>query len=366
MNFFCALCGNKETWPTQRWCCPCGQPFFVEDVPAFRLEAVRTQESGLWRYRDVLPPIGPYAEPVSMGEGGTPLLLEEWDGLYIGFKLEFLNPTGSFKDRGSSLLVSFLRAWGIRDIVDDSSGNAGASLAAYSARAGLRVRIFAPAHTSAAKQVQIRVYGAELVLVEGPRPRATEAVLEAVKEGAYYASHAYHPMFLEGVVTMGYELFEQLGRRMPDHLIFPVGHGSLIASTYLAVKRLQAAGLLRTLPHFFAVQSQACAPLFTAWQNGWEDVQVVEPGHTVAEGISIARPAWGRHALNAVRETGGAVLTVSDEEILAARGMLAKRGLYVEPTAAVPVAALVRWREHFHPHDLIVLPLTGHGLKSSE
>ncbi|MGC8787833.1 MAG: pyridoxal-phosphate dependent enzyme, partial [Anaerolineae bacterium] len=190
----------------------------IEDIPPFRLDAIRQQESGLWRYRDVLPPIGQDAEPVSMGEGATPLLLEEWNGLRVGFKLEFLNPTGSFKDRGTSLLVSFLRAWGIRDVVDDSSGNAGASLAAYGARAGFRVRIFAPAHTSAAKRAQIQVYGAELIPVEGPRSNATEAALEAVRAGAYYASHAYHPMFLEGVATMGYELFEQLGRRTPEHL----------------------------------------------------------------------------------------------------------------------------------------------------
>lgn len=365
MNFFCALCGHKEAWPTTRWCCPCGQPFFVEDVPGFQWGAIRTQEKGLWRYRDILPPIGPHAESVSMGEGGTPLLLEQWNGLRVGFKLEFVNPTGSFKDRGSSLLVSFLSAWGIRDVVDDSAGNAGASLAAYGARAGLRVRIFAPAHTSAAKRAQIQVYGAELVLVEGPRPRATEAALDAVRTGAYYASHAYHPMFLEGVATMGYELFEQLGGQMPEHLIFPVGHGSLIVSTYLAAKRLQAAGALHTIPRFFAAQSQACAPVFTAWQNSWEDIQEVASGNTIAEGISITRPAWGRYILKAVRESGGAVLTVSDGEILAAREALAKRGLYVEPTAAVPFAALMRLRERFDTHELIVLPLTGHGLKSS-
>lgn len=365
MNLFCALCGYKEAWPTTRWRCPCGQPFFVEDVPEFRPKAIRTEVSGLWRYRDVLPPLSRDAEPVSMGEGGTPLLLEEWNGLRVGFKLEFVNPTGSFKDRGTSLLVSFLRAWGIHDVVDDSAGNAGASLAAYGARAGLRVRIFAPAHASAAKRAQIQIYGAELVPVEGPRSRATEAALEAVRAGAYYASHAYHPMFLEGVATMGYELFEQLSGRMPDHLIFPVGHGSLIVSTYLAVKRLQAVGLVPALPRFFAVQSRACAPVFSAWQNDQEDTQEVESRDTVAEGISITRPAWGRYILKAVRESGGAVLTVSDSEILVARAALAKRGLYVEPTAAVPFAALMQLRECFTARELIVLPLTGHGLKSS-
>ncbi|MGQ9493446.1 MAG: threonine synthase [Anaerolineae bacterium] len=365
MNFYCAVCSHRETWPTMRWRCPCGQPFFVENVPRFRPAAIRPQEPGIWRYRELLPPMPPHAEPVSMGEGNTPLLLEEWDGLRVGFKLEFLSPTGSFKDRGSSLLVSFLHAWGIHDVVDDSSGNAGASLAAYGARAGLQVRIFAPAHTSAAKRAQIRVYGAEFIPVEGPRSRATEAALEAVRAGAYYASHAYHPMFLEGVVTLGYELFEQLGRQMPDNLLFPVGHGSLIASTYIAVRRMQEAGILHAMPRFFAVQAQACAPVFAAWQNGWEETQETQSSHTVAEGISVARPAWGRCVLKAVRESGGAVLTVSDEEILTAREALARRGLYVEPTAAVPFAALMRLRQRFHAQELTVLPLTGHGLKAS-
>jgi threonine synthase len=361
-----------------------------------------------------------------MGEGGTPLLLEEWEGLRLGFKLEFMSPTGSFKDRGTAVLVSFLRSWGVREVVDDSSGNAGASLAAYGARAGLRVRIFAPAHTSPAKLAQIAVYGAEVVAVPGSRPKATEAALEAVAAGAYYASHAYHPLFVEGVATLAYEVLESLGWRLPDNLVFPVGNGSLVFSTYLAVKRMQAAGVIDHLPRLFAVQALSCAPLLgatvsnvpsgtlettapralstaprapvprpaflaglaglagfggAAWRKGAQDVAPIAfsetvalasggtmapaSGATVAEGIAVTQPSLGTYVLQAIRETGGAIVAVGDAEILSARQALARRGLYVEPSAAAAVAALPQLRAWIRPHELSVLALTGHGLKST-
>jgi threonine synthase len=298
-----------------------------------------------------------------MGEGWTPLLVDSWEGQRVGFKLEGLSPTGSFKDRGASVLVSFLRGLGVREVVEDSSGNAGAALAAYGARAGLQVRIYAPAHTSPAKRRQIEAHGAQFVAVEGPRPRATEAALEAVAAGAYYASHAYSPFFLEGVATLTYEVMEQVHPQVPDHLLFPMGHGSLVASAYLALKRMQAAGEIERLPRLFVAQSTACAPLLEAWLEGRDEPRPVVPGPTVAEGITIGAPAWGWYALRAIRESGGAVVAVNDAEILAAQEALARRGLYVEPTAAVTVAALPHLKDRIAAHELVVLPLTGHGLK---
>jgi threonine synthase len=374
MNLYCPICGSREPLQTTRWRCACGQPFLLEGVPPFRRDAVRLGERGLWRYRDLLPILD--AEPVAMGEGGTPLLLEEWEGLRLAFKLEFMSPTGSFKDRGTAVLVSFLRSWGVREVVDDSSGNAGAALAAYGARAGLRVRIFAPAHTSPAKLAQIAVYGAEIVAVPGPRPRATEAALEAVAAGAYYASHAYNPLFVEGVATLAYEAVESLGWRAPDNFVFPVGNGSLIFSTYLAMKRMYAAGVIDHLPRLFAVQARGCAPLLgatapralggAAWQTGAQDVAPsVDGTGTVAEGIAVTRPSLARYVLQALRETEGATVVVQDADILSARHVLARRGLYVEPTAAATVAALPQLRAWIEPGELTVLPLTGHGLKST-
>lgn len=363
MNLYCARCGSREPPLTTRWRCTCGQPFMLEWLPPLRPQAISHEHEGMWRYRHWLPLLD--GEPVTMGEGGTSLLLEDWEGLRVGFKLEFLSPTGSFKDRGTSLLVSFLRSWGIREVVDDSSGNAGASLAAYGARAGLCVRIFAPAHTSPAKRAQIEVYGAEFVPVQGPRHKATEAALEAVAAGAHYASHAYNPLFVEGVATWAYEVLEALDWRPPDNWVCPAGNGSLIVSAYLVLKRAQASGIVERLPRLFAVQAAGCAPLWQAWQNRLEDAPVVTAGTTVAEGIAVTRPALGSYVLQAVRETGGAVVTVEDSDILAARQALARRGLYVEPSAAAGVAALRQIRQWIEPGSLTVLPLTGHGLKSS-
>jgi len=363
MNLYCPACGCAEPWPTNRWRCACGQPFLLGGMPLFRRTLIRMGERGLWRYRNLMPPLD--GDPVTLGEGGTPLLLEEWEGLRVGFKLEFLSPTASFKDRGMAVLVSFLRSWGVREVVDDSSGNAGAALAAYGARAGLRVKIFVPAHTSLAKLAQIAVYGAEIVAVPGPRPMATEAVLRAVEEGACYASHAYHPLFVEGVATLAYEVVEDLGWHVPDNLIFPAGNGSLVFSTYLAMKRMQAAGVIDHLPRLFAVQASGCAPLLSAWQQGAADVPAIAAGETVAEGIAITRPSLGRYVLQAVRETGGTVVAVEDADILTARQTLARRGLYVEPSAAVALAALAQLRAWIDPHELSVLALTGHGLKST-
>jgi threonine synthase len=365
MNLSCPACGCTEPLQTNRWRCACGQPFLLEGMPPVRRDAVRPAERGLWRYRDLLPTLD--GEPVTLGEGGTPMLLEEWEGLRLGFKLEFLSPTASFKDRGTAVLVSFLRSWGVREIVDDSSGNAGASLAAYGARAGLRVRIFVPAHTSPAKLAQIAVYGAEIVAVPGPRLMATEAAFRAVDAGAYYASHAYHPLFVEGVATLAYEVVESLGWRVPDNFVFPVGNGSLVFSTYLAMKRMQAAGVIDHLPRLFAVQARGCAPLLAAWQKGMQDVAALAAGEagTVAEGIAVTRPSLGRYVLQALRETCGAVVAVEDADILTARQALARRGLYVEPSAAATLAALPQLREWIGPHELSVLALTGHGLKST-
>ncbi len=363
MNLRCPVCGCTEPLPTKRWRCVCGRPFLLTGLPPFRRDAIRPVERGLWRYRELLPALD--GEPVTLGEGGTPLLLEEWEGLRLGLKLEFLSPTASFKDRGTAVLVSFLRSWGVREVVDDSSGNAGASLAAYGARAGLRVRIFVPAHTSPAKLAQIAVYGAEIVAVPGPRPMATEAVLQAVDAGATYASHAYHPLFAEGLATMAYEVVESLGWRAPDNLIFPTGNGSLVFSTYLAMKRMQAAGVIGNLPRLFAVQAQGCAPLLAPWRQGAEDVPAIAAGETVAEGIAVTRPSLGRYVLQALRETGGAVVAVEDADILAARRTLASRGLYVEPSAAAALAALPQLRAWIGPGELSVLALTGHGLKST-
>lgn len=315
----------------------------------------------LWRYRAALP-LPADVPAVTLGEGWTPLIATEWDGHPIYLKAEYLNPTGSFKDRGAAVLVTALKAAGVERVVEDSSGNAGAALAAYAARAGLKATVYVPAHASPVKQAQIAIYGARVVPVPGPRAEAAHAVRRAASGGAVYASHVYTPFYPQGMRTVAFELWEQLGGWAPSSIIVPVGHGGLLLGLYRGFGELLAAGFVERLPQLFAVQARACAPLAHAWERGATDVVPVEEGETVAEGVRIAAPPWGRQVLAAVRESGGEVLALRDGEILAAQRKLACQGFYVEPTSALAAAAL----DHLHGRlgDLPVVVLTGSGFKS--
>lgn len=360
MRVICAHCGREFPWEATRFRCDCGRPLKVADAPAFDPAQVDPGDFTLWRYRHALP-MPKDSRPVTLGEGMTPLVEAEWDGLRLRFKCESLNPTGSFKDRGTAVLVTALMAARVESVVEDSSGNAGSSLAAYAARAGLRATIYVPAHASPAKKAQVSAYGARLVSVPGPRAAAAEAVLEAAARGAVYASHVYHPLIHHGMKTVAFELWEQLGRQAPDAVVLPVGHGSLLLGLAMGFGELLAAGCIRQVPRFYGVQAAACAPLVAAWEQGAEEPEPVGEGETVAEGVRIAAPVRGREILAAVRASRGAFVAVSDEETLRARERLAHRGFYVEPTSAVAVAALDHLQERLT--GTVVAILTGNGLK---
>ena len=362
MNLRCLSC--KRTYPQDayRWCCDCGSVFELEGTSGFDKDKIEAGDFSLWRYRAMLP-VKYEKGIISLGEGFTPLVETQVYGARIHCKLEFLSPTGSFKDRGTAVLVNVLRGLGVKRVVEDSSGNAGASLAAYAARGGIEAEIYVPAYASPGKLDQIAVYGARLVKVEGPRERAAQAVQEAAAQGAYYASHYYNPSTLEGLKTIAYEIWEQLGERAPDNLVLPVGHGTLLLGAYHGFKHLLAAGLIARPPRLFAVQAESCAPLYEAYQRELADAFPIEKGQTIAEGISIAGPVRGRQVLAAVRETGGAVLAVSDDDTLRARDELARCGLYVEPTSAVAIAALLQLRGLIGLEEITIVPLTGSGLK---
>jgi threonine synthase len=363
MNLRCSTCQRTYPVHTQEWRCECGGIFELEGTPPFSRRAIQSDVTTLWRYRAMLPIQGE-EDIVSLGEGFTPLVPVRIYGLPVLCKLEFLAPTGSFKDRGATVLVSLLRGMGVTEVVEDSSGNAAASLAAYCARAGIRARIFVPAHASPAKLAQIAVYGAEVVPVEGPRENSALAAQEAAKK-AYYASHNYSPFFVEGTKTFAYEVWEHLGETAPHNLVLPVGNGSLLMGTYRGFTELQTAGLLERMPRLLAVQSRACAPLYEGYRQGLEDPQPISAGETIAEGIRIAQPSRGRQVLRAIRETGGTIVAVDDGEIQDAQAMLARLGLYVEPTSATAAAALRKLDKMIAPDEVTVVPLTGSGLKSA-
>jgi threonine synthase len=318
----------------------------------------------MWRYREALAIAG---EPVSLGEPMTPLIAIEHEGRSIELKCDYLLPSGSYKDRGAAVLMTHLRAIGIRRAVEDSSGNAAASLAAYAARAGIQLTVFCPASASPGKLAQVRLHGAELRLIEGPRPRATEA-LEAhvAASGEFYASHLWHPFFQEGIKTLAFEIAEQRGWRVPHAVVCPVGAGSILLGLWVGFGELWRAGLIERMPRLFAVQAERICPVYLAHGRGADDVDPAAPQPTLAEGIALPRPVRGREVLRAIRETGGDVARVTEDEIL--RGLLAlgRHGVGVEPTSAVVLPALEQLRDagSIRDDEDVVLILSGAALKA--
>jgi threonine synthase len=358
----CPSCGSEPPGPAP-WRCPtCGAPLDADLPPASAATFANELADGLWRYRGWLPD----ADPVTLGEPRTALVELPGGDRRVLAKLEGGLPTGSFKDRGAAVTVSWLRTRGIRDIVVDSSGNAGASFAAYAARAGLRARLFVPADASPAKLVQMRAHGAELVTVPGARSAAGDAARAAVETAGpevAYASHLWLGAFLAGTATFAYELFEQLGHRVPDTVIVPLGGGTLLLGLHLGFSRLRAAGLVDTIPRLVGVQSSACAPLARAFRAGEPDAEAADPGPTIAEGIRIGLPPRSREILAAIRETSGEVLEVADDEIRTSLRQLLGLGLFVEPTSATAHAGMARLGGD---HATIVLAMTAHGLKAAD
>lgn len=362
------LCTNcrrpyPETGAPYR-CTVCGGTYDFDALPPFDPAQVERELPGLWRYRHTfgLPPEAPL---VTLGEGNTPLVWGKAFGQQVAFKSEHLNPTGSFKDRGSAPLLSFLRARGVQAALEDSSGNAGASFAAYCARAGVAGRVFIPQSASGPKRAQIEAYGAQVVRVPGPRSNAAEAVRQAagqVQDGASpaYASHVYLPFALPGYATVAYELVEQMGQA-PGTLIVPAGQGNLLLAAGRGFQSMLAAGVIDRVPRLVGVQARACAPLWAVFNYGATGLGWVTEGETLAEGVRIKYPLRGDAVLQMVASSGGLFVAVDEAEILPGRDQLARQGLYVEPTSAIVWSALAQVMESV-PGPVAVL-LTGSGYK---
>jgi len=342
-------------------CAPDGSLWRLPDNPArFDRAALSARPWTLWRYREALPKVD--GSIASMGEGATPMVELDDAGRVLA-KLEYMAPTGSFKDRGAAVMVAVARHWGVTRMVVDSSGNAGAAAAAYAARAGIECEVFVPATNSPAKLKQPESYGAVVQRIDGTRADVAAAALTRVEESAaFYASHVYCPFFHEGTKTYALEIWEQLGGRAPDELILPVGNGTLVLGAAKGFRELRAAGAIERMPRITAVQAAACAPLAAAFERGDGRIEPAPVKPTRAEGIAIADPPRGVEILDAVRAAGGRIVTVDEAATERARQWLAHRGLYVETTAAVTCAA---WQVHgaLNTSRSVVLPLCGTGLK---
>jgi threonine synthase len=364
--YVCTTCGQHFPLETREWRCSCGGFFDLETWPVFDVTQIDPARPGLWRYRALMPLEASWL-PVSLGEGDTPLIPADWLGQHVHLKLESLAPTGSFKDRGAAVLVTALSGLGVEKVVEDSSGNAGAALAAYAARVGIGCEVCVPAQAGGPKLAQMRAHGAEVIEIRGRREYATLAAWAAAAHGATYASHIFNPYFLVGIETLAYELWQQLGGCAPGALVLPVGNGTLLLGAYQGFVRLRKAGLISHLPRIYGVQAAACAPIYQAFAAQRDSVEPVSTAPTCASGIAIGQPARGAQILAALRATNGASVAVSEEEIRAAWETLARRGMYVEETSASAVAALEQLREPLRSvgEEPVVVPITGHGLKTS-
>jgi threonine synthase len=351
-----------------RWRADNGHYLNLSPGPGLRRGDIDSARRSVWRYARALLVGAEHA--VSLGEGWTPLLDGQWHGAPVHYKLEFMMPTGSFKDRGTTVMVSYLKSRGVSSVLEDSSGNAGASLSAYAAAAGLTCRILVPETASYPKIAQIAACGAEVVTIKGSRQDVAEAALAQTTDPSnamFYASHNWQPFFVEGTKTLAYELWEQSGFRTPDNLVVPLGYGSNVLGAERGFDELLRAGEIARRPRLFGVQAARCAPYAAAFREGVEHLVPIPVGPTVAEGIATPMPTRVAEVLRAVRETGGTVVAVEEGEILQALRELARRGLYVEPTSAAAAAGLTRLLASgvIRPQEYTVLVLTGSGLKAS-
>lgn len=358
-SLYCPTCDTPPD-PLDWRCTSCGGALELRDQPPFDASAVDTNNWSIWRYAETLG----VERQVSLGAGVTPLvpLGGSHDGVFV--KCEFQNPTGSYKDRGTETLVSYLASQGVVSVVEESSGNAGASLAQYAAAAGMRARVFVPENAPPGKTRAIAA-AAELIVVPGPRQGVNDACIAAAVDGTIYASHGWNPYWIAGQQTIAWELWEQLGSA-PEAVVTPAGQGGLLLGIARGFRALHAAGLIDRLPRLYAVQPWACDPIARALEAGADEPTPLVAQRSAADGTLVGNPVRGKQVLAAIRESDGWAFTVQEDDLLAARTQLARRGFWVEPTSAMTLAALPRVLARLGGDvGPVVLIATGHGLKSS-
>jgi len=360
----CTRCAAATTELFAWRCGTCGAPLETPRATPSR-DGVDGDVRGLARYRRWLG----VDTLATLGEAETPLVEVDWNGAKVLIKFEGTLPTGSFKDRGSAVLFSALREQGATGVVEDSSGNAGASFSAYAACCGIGLDLFVPASASPAKLAQSVAHGARVHSVEGPRQAATDAAVAfADQHGAIYASHQWQPAFNLGTQSFAFELWEQLGERVPDVVVCPVGAGGMLLGAHAGFGALSDAGLAPHVPRVIGVQSAACAPLAEALSQGLDDAAPIERGDSVAEGVLITRAPRAREIIAATRASGGTIVALGDDFLWAAHDRLRQQGLLVELTSALALAALepLRSSRFIAPGETVVVAATGHGLKTAQ
>ena len=354
MNYkvYCTECGKPYDPSEPRWKCDCGGLLQIVILSKIKYKNFESEKPIFEKYKEAIP-INNWDNLVSFGEYQTPIV-EINDSLV--FKLDFIFPSGSFKDRGAAILISKMKEWGVKEIVEDSSGNAGCAIAAYANLASIKSHICLPESTEAGKIKQLKSYHPHLHFISGKRENAAKEALR-LSEKMMYASHVWQPYFIHGVKTIAYEIFFQSKCHLPDKIYVPVGNGTLLIGLYIGFCELKEAGLLTVLPKLIAIQAQAFASLYHSSRE-------VHQKETVAQGIAISKPLRKNEMKIAISESNGYAMVVTEDEILSAWEELSKNGLYVEPTAAVGLAGYQNDIREDKNKKLAMIILTGSGLKN--
>jgi len=359
----CPRCTHSSGNPLDLKCLHCGSPLDVKVNFSFDQSKIRSQNCSLWRYADFFPYVNAN-DVITLGEGWTPLVKFK-DNLY--FKLENLNPTGSFKDRGSTTLISAIHKQVKKQggfIAEDSSGNAGASIAAYAARAKLKAKIYVPENVSGPKINQIKSYGMPVIKVKGTRNQVAQKAQQPEK-GKHYIGHIFHPLFRDGIRTLAYEIAEQLNWKPPERVYLPVSAGTLLLGVIKGFRHLADSGIIRAVPTAVACQTKQVSPLY----HGIKKLNYKPPTKitSIADALVSTDPPLLNVMTIEIQETQGDVEIVDEDEILKAFTELAHKGFYVEPSSAVAYAAHQKQLKtnKTSQTDKTVIVLTGHGLKTT-
>ncbi|MEO0127622.1 MAG: threonine synthase [candidate division WOR-3 bacterium] len=358
----CQTCGKKFPDNEPLWQCTCSGIIDIKINSRLAFNKLKKRPPGIWRYREIIP-LKEDKNIISFNEGFTPLIEIPIGKNEVLFKMDFLFPTGSFKDRGASVLVSKIKELGIKKVLIDSSGNAGSAVSAYCAKAGIECLVLVPENTSEEKLNQIKAYGAKLYIVQGDRDETARVALK-LAEKIYYASHYYNPYFVHGTKTFAYEVVEQLNWQAPDAVVLPIGNGTLLLGAYIGFKELRKQKIIKKMPRLIGIQTQNCAPIYWMFKNKTNRIPELTIKPTIAEGISVGRPPRAAQIISAIKESKGIILTVSEKEIKQAINEIYKCGIYIEPTSATTVAGVKKYLKIAKKKELIVSTFTGTGLKS--
>jgi len=373
----CSACGKKYDASKEQHLCTCGKPLLARydlrhAASTLNLEALKSRPRTMWRYAEVLP----NDPPVSLGEGMTPLVHAKRLGESMGLenlyvKDEGLNPTGSFKARGMTAAVTRAKRLGVRALAAPTAGNAGGALAAYAAAAGIPAVIVMPADTPSANVMECQAFGAKVVKLNGLISDCGKYVAEHKdREGWYDVSTLKEPYRVEGKKTMGYELWEQFGGKLPNVVFYPTGGGVGLIGMCKAFDEMQEMGWIGSeRPRMVAVQAEGCAPIVKAWEAYQNSAQFFPNAATIASGLRVPGPLGDQLILSMLRQTKGTAITVTDDEMLhAGRELASKEGILAAPEGAATVIAARKLATSgwIKPHETVVLFNTGTGYKYSE